>query len=253
MRRKTYVRLCAEIEAVTELALGALAAQMIALQRRVEPCWNEFTPRRRNRGHYETTFSEAQFNTLKYRPASPERFGSIQDARAHCHVFFPWYNTEHHHAGVGLLTPFDVAAWRLGHEVSPVPGGERRGRAFLRGLWRPVEAACPSCGTPVTPGKKFLPVLRRRAHRRASGPLRQPRFLHAKTPRGAHSHLEGRARGRAQASDRALRRPQRLDAQSFGRARVLSKRGRNEGMGIKRTARTVGVGVATVQRIKAAS
>jgi len=86
----------------------------------------------------DNPFSEAQFKTLKYRPAFPERFGSIQDARAHCHVFFPWYNTEHHHAGVGLLTPFDVAAWRLGHEVSPVPGGERRGCAFLRGLWRPA-------------------------------------------------------------------------------------------------------------------
>ena len=36
------------------------------------------------------------------------RFGAIQDARAHCHVFFPWYNTEHHHAGLGLLTPADV-------------------------------------------------------------------------------------------------------------------------------------------------
>ena len=28
------------------------------------------------------------------RPAFPTRFGSIQDARAHCHVFFPWYTTE---------------------------------------------------------------------------------------------------------------------------------------------------------------
>ena len=35
-------------------------------------------------------FSEAQFKTLKYRPAFPERFGSIQDARGHCQVFFPW-------------------------------------------------------------------------------------------------------------------------------------------------------------------
>jgi len=53
-------------------------------------------------------FSEAQFKTLKYRPAFPERFGAIQDARAHCHVFFPWYNTEHHHSSLGLLTPSDV-------------------------------------------------------------------------------------------------------------------------------------------------
>jgi len=56
----------------------------------------------------DNPFSEAQFRTLKYRPTFPARFGSIQDARAHCHVFFPWYNTEHHHSGLGLLTPADV-------------------------------------------------------------------------------------------------------------------------------------------------
>jgi putative transposase len=56
----------------------------------------------------DNPFSEAQFKTLKYRPAFPDRFGSIQDARAHGHVFIPWYNTEHHHSGLGLLTPHDV-------------------------------------------------------------------------------------------------------------------------------------------------
>jgi putative transposase len=56
----------------------------------------------------DNPFSEAQFKTLKYRPEFPERFGAIQDVRAHCHVFFPWYNTEHHHTGLGLLTPYDV-------------------------------------------------------------------------------------------------------------------------------------------------
>ena len=44
----------------------------------------------------------------KYRPTFPTRFGSIQDARAHCNGFFSWYNTEHHHSGLGLLTPADV-------------------------------------------------------------------------------------------------------------------------------------------------
>jgi putative transposase len=38
----------------------------------------------------DNPFSEAHFKTLKYRPAFPERFGSIQDARAYCHVFFLW-------------------------------------------------------------------------------------------------------------------------------------------------------------------
>src|SRR5438093_1007067 len=56
----------------------------------------------------DNPFSEAQFKTLKYRPDFPARFGSIQDARAHCHGFFPWYNTEHHHSGLGRLTPYDV-------------------------------------------------------------------------------------------------------------------------------------------------
>src|SRR5437016_12000328 len=56
----------------------------------------------------DNPFSEAQFKTLKYRPEFPGRFGSIQDARAHAHVFFPCYNTEHHPAGHGLLTPADV-------------------------------------------------------------------------------------------------------------------------------------------------
>jgi putative transposase len=25
--------------------------------------------------------------------------------RGFCQTFFPWYNTEHHHGGIGLLTP----------------------------------------------------------------------------------------------------------------------------------------------------
>jgi len=53
----------------------------------------------------DNPFSEAHFKTLKYRPAFPTRFGSIQDAREYCHGFFSWYNTDHHHAGLGVLTP----------------------------------------------------------------------------------------------------------------------------------------------------
>ena len=63
-------------------------------------------------------FSEAQFKTLKYRPAFPARFGSIQDARAHGHRFFPWYNVEHHHSGLGLLTPHDVHYGLAEHRVA---------------------------------------------------------------------------------------------------------------------------------------
>ncbi len=53
----------------------------------------------------DNPFSEAQFKTLKYAPDFPERHTSIEDARAFCRTFFAWYNTEHRHAGIGLMTP----------------------------------------------------------------------------------------------------------------------------------------------------
>jgi putative transposase len=53
----------------------------------------------------DTPYSEAQFKTLKYRPDFPARFESLEAARAHCRTFFPWYNHEHRHAGLGLLPP----------------------------------------------------------------------------------------------------------------------------------------------------
>jgi putative transposase len=53
----------------------------------------------------DNPYSEAQFKTLKYRPDFPDRFGSIEDARSFCQGFFPWYNQEHRHSGIGLLTP----------------------------------------------------------------------------------------------------------------------------------------------------
>jgi putative transposase len=56
----------------------------------------------------DNPFSEAQFRTFKYRPEFPDRFGSIQDARAICHTLFGWYNDAHHHSGLRYLTPADV-------------------------------------------------------------------------------------------------------------------------------------------------
>jgi len=53
----------------------------------------------------DNPFSEAQFKTLKYRPDFPARFGSLEDARVFCQTFFAWYNGEHRHAGIGLMTP----------------------------------------------------------------------------------------------------------------------------------------------------
>ena len=56
----------------------------------------------------DNPYSEAQFKTLKYRPDFPERFGSIEDARAHCQQFFHWYNIAHCHSGIGFMTPQTV-------------------------------------------------------------------------------------------------------------------------------------------------
>jgi putative transposase len=56
----------------------------------------------------DNPFSESQFKTMKYRPDFPDRFGSLEHGRSHCGDFFPWYNTEHHHVGLGLFTPHDV-------------------------------------------------------------------------------------------------------------------------------------------------
>jgi putative transposase len=56
----------------------------------------------------DNPYSESHFKTLKYRPGFPDRFGSADDVTAHCRNFFPWYNTEHKHSGIGYLTPETV-------------------------------------------------------------------------------------------------------------------------------------------------
>lgn len=56
----------------------------------------------------DNPYSEAQFKTLKYRPDFPAQFGSIEDAKAFCRGFFDWYNHDHYHSGIALLTPASV-------------------------------------------------------------------------------------------------------------------------------------------------
>ena len=56
----------------------------------------------------DNPYSEAQFKTLKYCPAFPDRFPSIQHARAFAASFFTYYNHEHRHSGIGLHTAASV-------------------------------------------------------------------------------------------------------------------------------------------------
>jgi len=66
----------------------------------------------------DNPFSEAQFKTFKYRPQFPACFAGLEHARAHSREFFPWYNNEHRHSGIGFMTPAAVhfgtapALWR---------------------------------------------------------------------------------------------------------------------------------------------
>ena len=91
----------------------------------------------------DNPYSEAQFKTLKYRPAFPERFGSPEDARGTCGDFFDWYNFEHHHSGLGLLTPHDVH-----HGLAAARVTERA--ATLASAWRTHPERFPR-GQPVPP------------------------------------------------------------------------------------------------------
>lgn len=108
----------------------------------------------------DNPFSEAQFKTTKYSPSFPERFGSLEDARTWARPFFAWYNQQHRHSGIGLLTPATVHQGQataaiatrqavLDRAHAAHPGRFRRGRpqppALPPAVWinppPPVETA----------------------------------------------------------------------------------------------------------------
>ncbi len=70
----------------------------------------------------DNPFSESQFKTLKYRPGFPHRFGCQEDALGFCQDFFRWYNEEHYHSGIGMLTPASV---HYGHAVKILENRKR--------------------------------------------------------------------------------------------------------------------------------
>jgi putative transposase len=87
----------------------------------------------------DNPFSEACFKTLKYRPGFPERFGSLEDARRFCTEFFTWYNLDHHHGGLGMLTPHDVhhglADAKIAHRATVLAAAyEAHPERFVRGV-----------------------------------------------------------------------------------------------------------------------
>lgn len=91
----------------------------------------------------DNPFSESQFKTLKYRPDYPERFGCQPDARGWAAAFFDWYNYEHHHSALGLLTPADVHFGRAPAVLQQrqqvlCAAYQRNPQRFVKGLPKPL-------------------------------------------------------------------------------------------------------------------
>ena len=106
----------------------------------------------------DNPYSEAQFKTLKYRPGFPRRFASIEAARAHCQDFFPWYNNEHRHGGLGLHTAADVHHGR----AAAVQAG--RAQRPDRRLPRPPRTLRPQATRPAKlPGTSWINPPRKRS------------------------------------------------------------------------------------------
>lgn len=100
-----------------------------------------------NRPHVsnDNPYSESQFKTLKYQPDFPDRFGSIEDARSFCKRFFAWYNNEHYHSSIGLMTPSTVhygQATKCVNERQSVLTAAflRHPERFVRGIPRAMQA-----------------------------------------------------------------------------------------------------------------
>jgi putative transposase len=92
----------------------------------------------------DNPFSEAQFKTMKYRPDYPDRFGSLQDARIWARSFFQWYNNEHRHTGLGLMTPATVhyglaAELTMQRQATLLATYEKHPERFVKGMPKAPE------------------------------------------------------------------------------------------------------------------
>lgn len=101
----------------------------------------------------DNPFSESHFKTAKYHPSYPERFGSLEDARAWARPFFLWYNQEHHHSALGLLTPSQVHRGQVNAVVAArqqvlLAAYEAHPERFVRGA---PEAARPPAAVWINP------------------------------------------------------------------------------------------------------
>lgn len=92
--------ICRKITAVQRMKAKTTALMLVDL--------GVFKSHSRTHTSNDNPFSEAQFKTLEYQPEFPRNFETIEQARAFCRRFFAWYNQDHHHAGIGLMTPDQI-------------------------------------------------------------------------------------------------------------------------------------------------
>lgn len=95
----------------------------------------------------DNPFSEAQFKTMKYRPDYPDRFGGLHHARTWARPFFHWYNHEHRHTSLGLMTPATVhygqaAELRVKRQAVLAAAFEKYPERFVQG--QPVAPKLPT-------------------------------------------------------------------------------------------------------------
>ena len=98
--------------------------------------WAGSIPQERSGGNSPTSGSPALWRRQpllrgavqdpEVSPRLPCRFEDITAAIAFCRSFFPWYNTEHRHAGIAMLTP-DGMCW-LSADVPCKPPGPFKSR-----------------------------------------------------------------------------------------------------------------------------
>lgn len=92
----------------------------------------------------DNPYSESQFKTMKYCLTYPDRFGSIEDANFFCRDFFNWYNNEHYHSGIKMLTPTTVHSGEgekilLARAKTKIMAFERHKERFVKGCPKPEK------------------------------------------------------------------------------------------------------------------
>ena len=104
----------------------------------------------------DNPFSEAQFKTLKYHPSFPDGSGIRAKPRRSVESFFRWYNAEHRHGGISMLTPEQV---HFGNADQVIAGR----KSVLREAWPLIPNAssevCRSPNRSRRPSSSILPSL----------------------------------------------------------------------------------------------